>query len=119
MALAGQERRRGQLRELYLEDIAQGTQLIHCQGEVIGQVNALTVIHYADSEFGLPSRITATVHQGGGDVLDIERTVDLGGSLHAKGVLLLSSYLKPSLAEINLALFGQYCHGTKLWWCRR
>jgi predicted ATP-dependent protease len=43
LALAGQERRRGQLRELYLEDIAQGTQLIHCQGEVIGQVNALTV----------------------------------------------------------------------------
>lgn len=94
LALAGQERRRGQLRELYLEDIAQGTQLILCDGAVVGQVNALTVIHYADSEFGLPSRITATVHQGGGDVLDIERTVDLGGSLHAKGVLLLSSYLK-------------------------
>jgi predicted ATP-dependent protease len=52
---------------------------------VVGQVNGLTVVHYADSEFGLPSRITATVHQGGGDVLDIERTVDLGGSLHAKG----------------------------------
>jgi predicted ATP-dependent protease len=28
LALAGQERRRGQLRELYMEDIAQGTQLI-------------------------------------------------------------------------------------------
>ena len=94
LALAGQERRRGQLRELYLEDIAQGTQLIQCQGAVVGQINGLTVVHYADSEFGLPSRITATVHQGGGDVLDIERTVDLGGSLHAKGVLLLSSYLK-------------------------
>ena len=94
LALAGQERRRGQLRELYLEDIAQGTQLIHCTGAVVGQVNGLTVVHYADSEFGLPSRITATVHQGGGDVLDIERTVDLGGSLHAKGVLILSSYLK-------------------------
>lgn len=93
-AVAGQERRRGQLRELYLEDIAHGTQLIHCDGAVVGQVNGLTVIHYADSEFGLPSRITATVHQGGGEVLDIERTVDLGGSLHAKGVLILSSYLK-------------------------
>ncbi|PTQ88188.1 lon-related putative ATP-dependent protease [Agitococcus lubricus] len=95
LAIASQERRRGQLRELYLEDIAHGTQLILCTGKVIGQINGLTVIHYADSEFGLPSRITATVHhQGGGDVLDIERTVDLGGSLHAKGVLILSSYLK-------------------------
>ncbi len=93
-AIAGQERRRGQLRELYLEDIAHGTQLINCDGNVVGQINGLTVVHYADSEFGLPSRITATVHQGSGDVLDIERTVDLGGSLHAKGVLILSSYLK-------------------------
>ncbi len=93
-ALAGQERRRGQLRELYMEDIEHGTQLINCEGSVVGQINGLTVVHYADSEFGLPSRITATVHQGGGDVLDIERTVDLGGSLHAKGVLILSSYLK-------------------------
>ncbi|MFO1391357.1 MAG: ATP-binding protein [Agitococcus sp.] len=99
LALAGQERRRGQLRELYLEDIAQGTQLIQCQGAVVGQINGLTVVHYADSEFGLPSRITATVHQGGGDVLDIERTVDLGGSLHAKGVLLLSSYLKSTFGR--------------------
>lgn len=93
-ALASQERRRSQLRELYLEDIANGTQLIACSGQSVGQINGLTVIHYAESEFGLPSRITATVHQGGGDVLDIERTVDMGGSLHAKGVLILSSYIK-------------------------
>jgi len=98
-AIAGQEHRRGQLRELYLEDIAHGTQLIHCDGAVVGQINGLTVVHYADSEFGLPSRITATVHQGGGDVLDIERTVDLGGSLHAKGVLILSSYIKAKLGN--------------------
>jgi predicted ATP-dependent protease len=77
-----------------MEDIAHGTQLINCEGAVVGQINGLTVVHYADSEFGLPSRITATVHQGGGEVLDIERTVDLGGSLHAKGVLILSSYLR-------------------------
>jgi predicted ATP-dependent protease len=60
----------------------------------VGQINGLTVIHYADSEFGMPSRITVTVHHGGGDVLDIERTVDMGGPLHAKGVLIFSSYLK-------------------------
>ncbi len=94
LALAGQERRRGQLRELYMEDIANGTQLITVTGGAVGQINGLTVIHYADAEFGLPSRITATVHHGGGDVLDIERTVDMGGPLHAKGVLILSSYIK-------------------------
>lgn len=46
------------------------------------------MIHYADVEFGLPSRLTASVYQAGGDILDIERSVELGGSLHAKGVLL-------------------------------
>ncbi|RZU37066.1 lon-related putative ATP-dependent protease [Fluviicoccus keumensis] len=94
LALNGQERRRGQLREYYLEDIAHGTQLLTLDGGVVGQINGLTVIHYADSEFGMPSRITVTVHHGGGDVLDIERTVDMGGPLHAKGVLILSSFLK-------------------------
>jgi len=93
-ALDGQERRRGQLQEYYLEDIAHGTQLLTLDGGVVGQINGLTVIHYADSEFGMPSRITVAVHHGGGDVLDIERTVDMGGSLHAKGVLILSSFLK-------------------------
>ena len=52
------------------------------------------MIHYADVEFGLPSRLTASVYQGGGDILDIERSVELGGSLHAKGVLLMASFLK-------------------------
>jgi predicted ATP-dependent protease len=35
----------------------------------LGQINALSVIHYADVEFGLPSRLTASVYQGGGDLL--------------------------------------------------
>lgn len=93
-ALAGQERRHERLRHLYLEDIASGSQLFTCDGEVVGQVNGLTVVQYADAEFGLPSRISVTAHYGSGDVTDIERDVDLGGSIHSKGVLILASYLK-------------------------
>jgi predicted ATP-dependent protease len=44
-------------------------------------------------EFGRPSRITARVRMGKGEVIDIERQVELGGPLHSKGVLILSSYL--------------------------
>ena len=51
-------------------------------------------MHYADSEFGLPARLTATVYQGGGEILDIERSVELGGALHAKGILIMSSFLR-------------------------
>ena len=93
-ALDHRKYRLGYLRELYWQDLTRGTQLIETRGHRLGQINALSVIHYADVEFGLPSRLTASVYQGGGDILDIERSVELGGSLHAKGVLLMSSFLK-------------------------
>lgn len=86
--------RLGYLRELYWEDLSRGTQLIETSGLRFGQINALTVVHYADSEFGLPARLTGSVYQGGGDILDIERSVELGGSLHAKGILIMSSFLR-------------------------
>jgi lon-related putative ATP-dependent protease len=93
-ALDHRKYRLGYLRELYWQDLSRGTQLIETRGHRLGQINALSVIHYADVEFGLPSRLTASVYQGGGDILDIERSVELGGSLHAKGVLLMASFLK-------------------------
>ncbi len=94
LALEGQERRHERLRRLYMEEILKGTQLFTGEGEVVGQVNGLTVVHYADAEFGMPSRISVTAHYGHGDINDIERDVDLGGALHSKGVLILSSFLK-------------------------
>ena len=93
-ALDHRKYRLGYLRELFWQDLTRGTQLIETRGHRLGQINALSVIHYADVEFGLPSRLTASVYQGGGDILDIERSVELGGSLHAKGVLLMASFLK-------------------------
>lgn len=93
-ALDGQERRHERLRKLYMEEISKGTQLFTAEGEVVGQVNGLTVVQYADAEFGMPSRISVTAHYGHGDITDIERDVDLGGAIHSKGVLILSSYLK-------------------------
>lgn len=93
-ALDGQERRHERLRKLYMEEIAKGTQLFTGEGEVVGQVNGLTVVQYADAEFGMPSRISVTAHYGHGDITDIERDVDLGGAIHSKGVLILTSYLK-------------------------
>lgn len=94
MAIDGQERRHERLRRLYMEEIEKGTQLFAGTGEVIGQVNGLTVVQYADAEFGMPSRISVTAHYGSGEITDIERDVDLGGAIHSKGVLILSSYLK-------------------------
>jgi predicted ATP-dependent protease len=43
--------------------------------------------------FGRPVRITASIRLGRGEVVDIEREVEFGGPIHAKGVLILAGFL--------------------------
>jgi predicted ATP-dependent protease len=86
-------RRADRLRERLQEDILRGTLLIDTRGEQVGQLNGLSVLQLGGLCFGRPSRITARVRVGGGEVLDIEREVALGGPIHSKGVLILTGYL--------------------------
>ena len=75
------------------EAVARKTILIDTKGETIGQINGLAVAEVGNDYFGRPSRITARVRMGSGELVDIEREVELGGPLHSKGVLILGSYL--------------------------
>ncbi|MFO0569958.1 MAG: AAA family ATPase [Polyangiaceae bacterium] len=84
--------RQDRLRERVHEQILKDTLLIDTQGERVGQVNGLSVLEFGGFAFGMPTRITATARVGDGKVVDIEREVELGGALHSKGVLILSSY---------------------------
>ena len=43
--------------------------------------------------FGHPTRITARTRLGKGQVVDIQREVELGGPIHSKGVYILSGFL--------------------------
>ncbi|NVD08021.1 ATP-dependent protease [Vibrio sp. JPW-9-11-11] len=92
-ALANQELRVSRLKDSVMESFINGTTLIHTHGEAVGQVNALSVLSTSEYMFGAPNRITATTCYGEGEVIDIERSVDLGGSIHSKGVMILSAYL--------------------------
>ncbi len=92
-AIDAQIRRSDRLRQRLLEEVLQGTLLIDTAGEKIGQVNGLSVFEFANFSFGHPSRITARVRLGKGDVIDIEREVKLSGPIHSKGVLILSGFL--------------------------
>ena len=69
------------------------TILVDTDGEAVGQINGLSVIQIGRTAFGKPSRISARIRMGRGNLVDIEREVKLGGPLHSKGVLILSSYL--------------------------
>ncbi len=91
--IEAQIHRADRLRERVQERIQRGTIMIDTSGERVGQVNGLSVISLGHFAFGQPSRITARVRLGKGDVLDIEREVELGGPIHSKGVLILSGFL--------------------------
>ncbi|MEI6846463.1 MAG: ATP-binding protein [Chlorobiaceae bacterium] len=67
--------------------------LIDTDSEKIGQINGLAVYSLGGQSFGHPGRITARVRFGKGDVIDIEREVEMGGPIHSKGVLILSGFL--------------------------
>lgn len=87
------EHRGAHLKEQVQEEIVRGTLLIDTHGGVPGQVNGLSVVELGSQTFAHPVRITATSRIGDGDVIDIEREVELGGAIHSKGVLILSSFL--------------------------
>jgi lon-related putative ATP-dependent protease len=92
-AVAAQIRRADRLRERVHEAILRGVVFIDTAGERVGQVNGLSVYELGGFAFAQPSRITATTCLGEGEVVNIEREVDLSGSIHSKGVLILSSFL--------------------------
>ena len=85
--------RADRVRERYQENILRETIMISTEGTKVGQINGLSVIQLGDFPFGFPSRITASVRQGKGDVINIEREVELSGPIHSKGVLILAGFL--------------------------
>jgi lon-related putative ATP-dependent protease len=101
------EHRADRVRERLQDMIHEGSLIVSTSGSQIGQVNGLTVTSSGLFEFGLPVRITARVRMGTGKVIDIEREVKLGGPIHSKGVLILSSYLATHYAaDVPLSLWA-------------
>jgi lon-related putative ATP-dependent protease len=91
--------RADRIRQRYLEEFRRGTLLLDTSGETVGQVNGLVVMQLNNIAFGHPSRITATARLGEGEVVDIEREVELGGAIHSKGVFILSAFLAARYAH--------------------
>jgi lon-related putative ATP-dependent protease len=92
-AIEAQRHRAGRLRAQVQEAILRGKVLIDTSGAAVGQVNGLSVFDLGDFAFAEPVRITATTRLGEGQVIDIQREVELGGAIHSKGVMILSSFL--------------------------
>jgi lon-related putative ATP-dependent protease len=87
------------IRGKLYENVQRGTIFIDIVGKVIGQINGLSVLQLGEFAFGQPSRITATTRLGTGKVVDIEKETELGGAIHSKGVLILSSFIASRYAR--------------------
>jgi ATP-dependent Lon protease len=81
------------------EMIEDGIIMIDSEGEVVGQINGLSVYGLGEYSFGKPTRITARTSMGRAGVINIEREADLSGPTHNKGVLILGGYLRGKYAQ--------------------
>jgi predicted ATP-dependent protease len=81
------------MEERLRKRILEGTVHIRTEGQVVGQVNGLSVMNVADYEFAVPSRISAQTYMGRGGVVAIDRDAHLTGNIYNKAVLILQAYL--------------------------
>jgi lon-related putative ATP-dependent protease len=91
--------RSNRIEEKMQELIDTGVVLISTEEKIIGQVNGLSVLDFGDYTFGKPNRITVVTYAGEKGIVNIEREVEMSGSIHDKGVLILTGYLGNKFAQ--------------------
>ncbi len=109
-ALTERKNRVKKYDEKYTEMIKDRVLLIDTKGSKVGQINGLTVMSIGDYTFGKPVRITANTYTGKSGIINVEREVDLSGSSHSKGILILNGYIGEKFAkEMPLSLSASIC----------
>lgn len=82
------------IEERIHEMLTDGTIDVETAGSRTGQINGIAVLSLGDYAFGRPTRISARVALGGGEVESVEREIKLSGPVHAKGFMILTGYLR-------------------------
>lgn len=92
-AIDAKTRRANQVEERIQEMIEEGNLRVEVTGQVVGQVNGLSVISLGDYTFGKPGRITVQTYTGRAGLVSLDREAKLSGRIYDKGVLTLTGYL--------------------------
>ncbi|MFT6985415.1 MAG: Lon-like ATP-dependent protease [Psychromonas sp.] len=76
---------------------------IQLKGQEIGQINGMSVVELMGypTEFGEIFRISASDMLGDGEIVDVERKVELAGNIHAKSILIVQGYLNHFFTHIQ------------------
>lgn len=108
----------GFLKEQTYADILNEQVYVETQGEIVGQINGLSVIEYPGTpvSFGEPSRISCIVQFGEGEVIDVERKNELAGNIHSKGMMIAQACLSnildlPSQLPFSASLVFEQSYG--------
>ncbi|OOF58952.1 AAA family ATPase [Rodentibacter myodis] len=108
----------GFLKEQTYADILNEQVYVETEGEIVGQINGLSVIEYPGTpvSFGEPSRISCIVQFGDGEVVDVERKNELAGNLHSKGMMIAQACLSnildlPSQLPFSASLVFEQSYG--------
>ncbi len=109
--------RHGLLEEKITEMFEDKTFLMDTTGERVGQVNGLAIYNADFYSFGRPTRITATVSLGNGNIINVEREAGMSGRHYNKGVLIISGYFKETFGQdlplsFNANLVFEQSYGT-------
>ena len=94
-----------------------GTFLMDTTGVRVGQINGLAIYAADFYSFGRPTRITATVSLGSGNIINVEREAGMSGRHYNKGVLIISGYFKETFGQdiplaFNVNLVFEQSYGT-------
>jgi len=109
-AIQEKKYRHNRVEEILEDMYKKGKYIIAVDGYRIGQINGLSVINLGDYEFGKPNVITVSTFSGDKGVINVEREVELSGSIFDKGVIILEGYLNTLLCkEEPLSLTVQIC----------
>lgn len=92
---AKETEQQGYLQQQTYANILNEQVYVATDGEIIGQVNGLSVIEYQGTPmvFGEPSRMSCIVQFGEGEIVDVERKNELAGNIHSKGMMIAEACL--------------------------
>ncbi len=92
-AIQAQYDRMDRTRNLYYEDIQRNFIIIDTENKVTGQINCLSVRKVGNFSYGHPTRVTARVRAGKGNLIDIQREIKMAGPMHSKAGLIIANFL--------------------------
>lgn len=90
----------------FQEMVENRTIMVETDGNVIGQINGLAVMHSGPLTYGFPARITATIGPGSAGLINIEGRAQMSGAIHTKGFHILGGLLRYLLATDHPLAFS-------------